>query len=106
MAMASQALFVLDDLKAKFRQFDEMATVAADLQHRLALIHQENAQYGGRDDPIARAYHRQIDQPTTDLGVLVTGMQQLLELTGEGGSGVADDFSRAHDGANLAASSW
>ena len=104
--MPSETLFVLDDLKSKFHQFDQLATIAGALQTRLALINRENAEYAGTDDAIAKAYHGQIDQPTTDLATLVTAIQNLLQLTGSDGSEVAEGFKRAETDAGQTASGW
>ncbi len=66
-------ILVLDDLKAKFSQFNEIADVTARLQETLRLIGTENKAYAGQDDAIAEAYHKEIDQPTTDLVTLAAG---------------------------------
>src|SRR4051812_38508822 len=101
-----EVLFVLSDLKQKFRQFDQIAQIAARLQVVLGTINTQNAEFAGRSDQIARAYHTQIDQPTSDLVKLVTGMQQLFELTGGTGGDAVNDFDRADTDATHAANSW
>jgi hypothetical protein len=104
--MGSQDLFVLDDLKKKFSQFDQIAAIAANLQHLLGQINTQNAEVGGHHDAIAQAYHQQIDQPTDDLVTLVSSIQQLFALTGDNGGAAADDFGRADDDASSAAQNW
>lgn len=98
-------IHIPDDLAANFGQFQQIAALVASLHQELTNINLENHDYAGHDR-VGRAYHIQLDQPTTDLGALVTSIQQLLGLTGETGSTVALDFRQADADGAAAASSW
>jgi hypothetical protein len=102
----TKPLLVVDDLKSRFREFDEIAEITGQLADTLKDLNEENASAGGRDDAVAKAYHKQIDEPTGFLTDLVRKVQQEFHLTGEKGGAAADNFDRAHDDALSAATDW
>jgi hypothetical protein len=105
-ARVAKPLLVLDDLKSRFSEFEEIAEIVGRLAETVRAINEANKSAAGRNDEFARAYHKQIDEPTGDLADLVRTIQQEFHLTGERGGFAADNFDRAHDDALAAATDW
>jgi hypothetical protein len=102
----SKPLVVGDDLKSKFKEFDEIAKITGQLADMVKHLNEANTWAAGSGDSVAKAYHQQIDEPTAFLTNLVRRIQQEFHLTGDNGAAAADNFDRAHDDSLSAATSW
>jgi hypothetical protein len=102
----AKPILVLDDLKTKFSQFNEIADITTSLRHLFDTLNTENLTYAGHDDQIARAYHKEIDEPTKSLVDLVDSIARMFTVTGAKGGAAANDFEQANNDAGATANNW
>ncbi|MFF2040314.1 hypothetical protein ACFVVX_07810 [Kitasatospora sp. NPDC058170] len=93
--MAKQ-LKKLDDLKAEFTKFPEMAALVEKIERELKDIGLKNVKGGGHDQ-IGTQYHGKVDKPTTSLNDLVGSIKLKLLSVGEHGQSTADLFDAADE---------
>ncbi|MBP0452899.1 hypothetical protein J5Y04_25630 [Kitasatospora sp. RG8] len=93
--MAKQ-LVKLEDLKAEFTKFPEMAALVEKIEGELKDIGLKNVKAGGHDQ-IGQQYHSKVDKPTTSLNGLVESIKLKLLSVGENGQNTADLFDAADE---------
>ena len=70
------------------------------LRAKLDRIGEINKNGAGQNDEYAREYHKQVNQPTSDLSSLVDQIGQLFSDTGVNGKAASKGFDNAEDEAN------
>ncbi|MFI9328925.1 hypothetical protein ACIGZJ_15420 [Kitasatospora sp. NPDC052868] len=93
--MAKQ-LKKLEDLKAEFTKFPEMAALIEKIGRELKDIGAKNLK-GGGSDQIGMQYHSKVDKPTVSLNDLVDSIRLKLLSVGEHGQNTADSFDAADE---------
>jgi len=91
---------VPQELRSRFAQFDAIAATTEQLADLLGRINQANLQAAGRDDETAKAYHKQMDDPTSNLAAVVRQVGELFGITGERGSAAAGVLADSSDTTN------
>jgi hypothetical protein len=101
-------LIALNDLKAKFSEFDKIAAITRHLNQNLELINEANRAAAGdpNKDVVASKYHEHVDKPTNGLVTLVDSIQTMYGITGDSGHEVANGFDNADHNAQDAARHW
>lgn len=99
-------LVVNDSLKGQFAQFNEIAEVTSDLRGKLDRINTLNATAAGTSDEFATAYHKQIDDATSNISQLVDSVRQMFGLTADNGNTATGLFDTSEDDADSGATHW
>ena len=99
-------LKVTDDLKTKFSQFHEIATITGELRAKIDQINEYNRTAAGTSDEYAKAYHKQTDKATNNLSQLVDTVRELFGITADGGNTASGLFDHGEENATTSASSW
>ena len=99
-------LVVTDDLKNQFSQFHDIAAVTATLRSKLDQINSLNNTAAGDDDAYAKAYHKQVDDATSNISDLVDSIRLMFGLTADGGNTASGLFQGAEDSATTVGTSW
>ncbi|MFD8723544.1 hypothetical protein ACFV2H_37660 [Streptomyces sp. NPDC059629] len=99
-------LQVSSDLRSKFSQFHEIASITGELRKNIDQINKYNEEAAGKDDQFAKAYHANSDGATNNLSQLVDTVRELFGITGDGGDAATGLFDAGEDNATTSASSW
>ena len=99
-------LQVTDDLKNKFSQFHDIATVTGTLRSKIDQINTLNKTASGENDAYAKAYHKQIDAATSNISDLVDSIRKLFGFTADGGDTATGLFQQGEDTATTLGNSW
>lgn len=99
-------LIVTDDLKARFSQFGKIATITAELRKYGDEITADNKIAAGTDDSVAKAYHMQVDKPTTNLSDLTNVISHLFDTTDQNGQASSAGFDNSEQTSSDSANLW
>src|SRR5690242_7240417 len=103
--MADQ-LSVPDNLKNRFSQFNSIAEVTQRLRERIDQINEANKRAAGEKDATAKAYHKQVDEPTQNLSNLVDQIGKLFGVTATRGGLAAQSLEDAAEDAREQVEAW
>jgi len=103
--MADQ-VSIPDNLKQRFSQFNSIAEVTQRLQERIVQINEANKRAAGEKDATAKAYHKQVDEPTQNLSGLVEEIAKLFGVTATRGTLAAQTLEDAAEDAREQVEAW
>jgi len=91
-----EQLTSLEDLKAKFGKYPELADLFKEIEAKIREINEYNKNSAGHDQ-LGKTYHENVDEATATLTELFKKVWQAVENAGQGGQNTADILNNGDD---------
>lgn len=95
-----------EELQQRFSEFTTIASLTRTLRQNIDEVNKDNMDAAGKDDATARAYHSQVDAPTSDLSTLVEDIATLFGITGDRGTAAAGVLQQGDEAAADEVNGW